>query len=83
MSVSDKRFVLLDNVMKYQVCFIVAIDEIYETIHHRGWSVMLLSRRGFIPFFFLRPLRSEKSAHLHLSRRIEKRKMPDADYDYL
>jgi len=35
---SDKRFVLPDDVMKYQVCFIVAIEDlgICETIHHRG-----------------------------------------------
>lgn len=86
-SASDKRLVLPDDVMKYQVCFIVAIDGSRSIRNDTPQGMkcnVTLSRRGFISFFFLSSLAVGKErAFAFLSRRIEKRKMADADYNYL
>jgi len=75
-SASDKRSVLPDDVMKYQVCFIVAIDGSRNIRNDTPLGMrcnVTLSSRFYFIFFSLRPLRSERSAHLHFSLSMDRK----------
>lgn len=75
-----------------KVRFIIAIStdlEMYETIHRRGWSVILLARRGllFILFLFFSsfiPCGRKGTRAICISvDGSQERKMVDADYPRL